>query len=268
MIDRGKHNILGVQVNAIDYDAAVERIATAAHERRPLAASALAVHGVMTGVLDRQHRYRLNRCELVVPDGQPVRWALNWLHGTRLGDRVYGPNLMLKTCERAALDGLPIYLFGATDQMLTQLRGNLLDRFPQLPIAGQRSSRFRQLNSHERDELVEEIRESGAQITFVGLGCPRQEVWAYEFHQAIGMPCLAVCAAFAFHAGMLEQAPPALQCRGLEWLYRLCKEPRRLWRRYLLLNPLYVTLLGLQWAGLRKFDPTDASPPQRELLYG
>ena len=108
MIDRGKHNLLGVQVNAIDYEAAVDRIIQAAHARQSLGVSALAVHGVMTGVLDAEHGYRLNKLDLVVPDGQPVRWALNLLYGTKLNDRVYGPNLTLYVCERAAAEGLPI----------------------------------------------------------------------------------------------------------------------------------------------------------------
>src|SRR5262249_36818982 len=134
MIDRGKRNVLGVRVDAVDYEAALERIITAARERRPLAVSALAVHGVMIGVLDREHRYRLNRFDLLVPDGQPVRWALNWLHRSQLPDRVYGPTLMLKTCARAAEEGLPIFLFGGTAELLSALEANLLGRFPTLRI--------------------------------------------------------------------------------------------------------------------------------------
>ncbi len=268
MIDRGKQNVLGVLVDAVDYEGAVERIATAARQRQPLATSALAVHGVMTGVLDPAHRYRLNRLDLVVPDGQPVRWALNLLHGAQLPDRVYGPTLMLRTCERAAAEGLPIFLFGGTQALLDQLQAKLGERFPRLQIAGTWASRFRRLTSAERDEAVEKIRASGAAITLVGLGCPRQEVWAYEFRQALSMPILAVGAAFNFHAGLLPQAPPYLQRRGLEWLYRFAQEPRRLWRRYLILNPLYVSLLALQAAHLRRFDPAHAVPPSEELLYG
>ncbi len=104
MIDHGKLNVLGIRIDAVDYDAALERILLAARRRRPLAVSALAVHGVMTGVLDRAHRYRLNQFDLIVPDGQPVRWALRWLHRAQLPDRVYGPTLMLKTVDRAAQD--------------------------------------------------------------------------------------------------------------------------------------------------------------------
>lgn len=268
MIDRGRHNILGIRIDAVDYEAAVERIAVAARERAPLAVSALAVHGVMTGVLDRVHRFRLNRLDLIVPDGQPVRWALNALHRTRLGDRVYGPTLMLETCARAARDGLPIFLFGGTEELLSRLKTNLTAKFPELKIAGTHASRFRRLTADERAETVSAIRASGAAITFVGLGCPRQEVWAYEFRDALSMPVIAVGAAFNFHAGLLPQAPPALQRHGLEWLYRLWREPRRLWRRYVLLNPLYVTLLLLQRTGLRSFDPSDAAVPTEELSYG
>lgn len=268
MIDRGKHNVLGVNVDAVDYEAAVERIVRAAQAREPFAASALAVHGVMTGVLDAEHRYRLNQFDLIVPDGQPVRWALNLLHRATLADRVYGPELMLRTCSRAADDGLPIFLFGGTNGLLTSLRTNLHDRFPHLRIAGVQASRFRRLTLEERDEAISTIRSSGAAITFVGLGCPRQEVWAYEFREALSMPILAVGAAFNFHAGLLPQAPPALQRRGLEWVYRLLQEPRRLWKRYLILNPIYLTLLALQWSRARVVDPNGAPRPSQEMLYG
>src|SRR5205823_13604830 len=169
----------------------------AARERRPLAVSALAVHGVMTGVLDREHRYRLNHFDLLVPDGQPVRWALNALHRARLKDRVYGPTLMLKTCERAAEEGLPIFLYGSTAEVLAELQANLLRRFPTLRVAGTMPSRFRRLSAAERDETAAAIRASGAALTFVGLGCPRQEVWAFEMREALSMPVLAVGAAFA-----------------------------------------------------------------------
>ncbi len=268
MIDLGKQNVLGIRVDAVDYEAALHRILTAAHNRQPYAVSALAVHGLMTGVLDREHRYRLNQFDLLTPDGQPVRWAMRWLYGAQLADRVYGPRLTLEVCRRAEEEGLPIFLFGGSEALLAKLRGQLSERFPKLAIAGSLASRFRKLTPAERDETIETIRSSGAAITLVGLGCPRQEVFAYEFRDALSMPVLAVGAAFNFIAGDLAQAPKYLQDRGLEWLYRLGKEPRRLWRRYLLLNPLYVSLLLLQMIGLKSFDPTDADPPLNQILYG
>lgn len=268
MIDLGKFNILGVQISAIDYDAAVERTIQAAARREPFIVSALAVHGLMTGVLDAVHRWRLNRFDMLVPDGQPVRWALRWLHGARLADRVYGPQLMLRLCERAAAEQLGVFLFGGTASTLQRLQENLCGRFPGLRIVGACPSRFRQMTSAERDETVSLIRESGASLAFVGLGCPRQEVWAYEFRDLLRIPIVAVGAAYNFHAGTLAQAPSWYQDRGLEWLYRLAHEPRRLWRRYLLLNPLYLTLLALQRSGLHRFDPSSAREPTGELLYG
>lgn len=268
MPDAGKRSVLGVLVDAVDRDGAVDRVVAAARERRPLSVSALAVHGVMTGVLDPIHRYRLNHLDLVVPDGQPVRWALNLLHAARLPERVYGPTLMLTVCERAAAERLPIYLYGSRQTVLDALARRLAQRFPGLTIAGMRPSRFRPLTPGEKQEVVDEIHRSGAAITFVGLGCPRQEVWAYEFRDALGMPVLAVGAAFDFHAGLLPQAPPRLQRLGLEWAFRLVQEPRRLWRRYLLLNPAYVALLALQASHLRRFDPERAMHPTGELRYG
>jgi exopolysaccharide biosynthesis WecB/TagA/CpsF family protein len=267
MIDRGKKNLLGVLVDAVDYEAAVKRIVDAAVERRPLGVSALAVHGVMMGYSNDEHRARLNQLDLVVPDGQPVRWALDFLHRTGLPGRVYGPTLMLKLCQRAEERSFPIYLYGSTPSVLERLEHSLSDHFPKLPIAGAEPSRFRQLSAREKAEVVDRIKASGARLTFVGLGCPRQEVWVYEYRPVLSMPLLAVGAAFDFHAGALQQAPHWMQDRGLEWLFRLKIEPRRLWRRYVLLNPMYVALVAAQFLGIRRFSP-EISRPIRELSYG
>ncbi len=270
MIDLGKKNILGVQVDAVDYEATVQRIVDGAKARQPLAVTATAVHGLMEGATDPEHKYRLNNLELVVPDGQPVRWALNTFHDAGLTDRVYGPNLMLKTCAAAEQHDIPIYLFGGTTDLLERLAGKLTGQFPGLRIARLRPSKFRTMDQTEKQELIDDIVDSGAGITMVGLGCPRQEIWAYEFKDHIKMPVLAVGAAFNFHAGELDQAPAALQRYGLEWAYRLLKEPKRLWRRYLILNPYYLLLLANQRFKLMpsRFDPNSALPPKEEILYG
>lgn len=268
MIDHGRYNVLGIRIDAVDFDAALDKIFSAARDGRPMAVSALAVHGLMTGVLDPVHRYRLNRLDLLTPDGQPVRWGLNFLHGLGLRRRCDGPTLMLKTCQRAAVDGVPIFLFGGTQELLDTLSAELRQAAPGLNIAGTRASKFRQISPEERAELVEEIRASGAQIVMIGLGCPRQEVFAFELREALSMPALAVGAAFNFHAGELARAPEFMQRNGLEWLFRLAHEPKRLWRRYVLLNPLYLTYLALQKTRLRSFDPQDAVRPVKELSYG
>jgi N-acetylglucosaminyldiphosphoundecaprenol N-acetyl-beta-D-mannosaminyltransferase len=256
MINYGKKNLLGILIDAVDYEGALERIVAAARERRPFAVSALAVHGVMSGYTEEDHQARLNQFDLIVPDGQPVRWALNLLYRTELPDRVYGPTLTLRTCERAEREGLGIYLYGSTAAVLERLQVSLHAQFPNLMICGVEPSKFRHLSADEKEEVIARIRASGARITFVGLGCPRQEVWAYEYREALSMPILAVGAAFDFHAGTVSQAPSWMQDRGLEWLYRLKTEPRRLWRRYLLLNPWYVMLVAAQLFHLRHFIAT------------
>lgn len=267
-LDEGKRNVLGVRVDAVNYEAAVQKIIAAARQGKKLSVSALAVHGVMTGVLDETHRYRLNRLDLVCPDGQPVRWAVNLLYKLKLPDRVCGPVLMLKICERAAQEGLPIYLYGSRPEILEALSKNLCDRFPKLIIAGSQPSRFRQVSTQEKQQIVEQIRQSGAAMVFAGLGCPRQEVWVYEYSQDLAMPVMAVGAAFDFHAGRISQAPVFMQRWGLEWFYRLMQEPTRLWRRYVFLNPLYISLFILQFFKVVYFNPANAKPPREDMRYG
>jgi len=249
VIDRGKVSILGVAVDAVDYEAAVDRIITAAAERRAYGVSALAVHGVMTGVDDPEHLARLNALDMVTPDGQPVRWAMNWLHATGLTDRVYGPDLTLAVCRAAAAQGLPVYFYGSSAETLEHLTRRLPTLVPGIEIAGARPSRFARATPAELDELAADIRDTGASICFVGLGCPRQEVFAYENAARLSMPTIAVGAAFDFHAGLRPEPPQWVQRAGLQWLQRLVGNPRRLWRRYLVLNPRYIWGILRQRAG-------------------
>ncbi len=260
MLSLGKRNVLGVMVDAMDYESAVAFVFERARQRRAATISALAVHGVMTGALNPEHKYRLNSFDLLVPDGQPVRWAINLLYGAKLSDRVYGPELMRRICEQAAREGTPIYLYGSTREVLASLIASLREKFPNIHIAGSEPSAFRILSLEERAAVAQRIRSTGAAIVLVGLGCPRQEVFAYELRNLLSVPVLAVGAAFPFLAGTLPQAPPWMQRRGLEWLFRLFIEPRRLWRRYLYLNPAYLFLTALQWLRLRQFSPHGRPP--------
>ena len=268
MINLGKKGVLGVNVDVTDYESAVERTAEAAKEERPFIVTALPVHGIMTGALDPVHRYRLNTFELLVPDGQPVRWALNLLHHVGLRERVAGPSLMLSLCERLARERLPIYLFGSRSETIALLAKNLQRRFPEISIAGSQPGRFAVLSPGERADIVATIRDSGAAVTFVGLGCPRQEIWAYENRAALSMPLVCVGAAFDFHAGTVAHAPAALQRAGLEWAFRLSREPRRLWRRYALYNPLYIGMVAAQLSGALDFDARPPIAPEHDLNYG
>ena len=267
MIHTTKKNVCGILIDEIDYEGAIEYVVRAARERRSASISALAVHGLMTGALDKEHQHRLNNLDVVLPDGQPVRWALNLLYKSPLRDRCYGPNLTLFLCQRAAQEGLPVFLYGATPAILDAMQINLRMKYPDLIIAGAETSKFRRLTPQEKIELADRIKASGATMVFVGLGCPRQEVFVYEMRNLLPMPSLAVGAAFPFIAGEVRQAPRWVQDMGMEWFFRLCMEPRRLWRRYVYLNPAYVTLLTLQLLGLRSYD-TDGVSPSSELLYG
>lgn len=262
-----KRNVLGVLVDAVDYATVLDRVVRAAHLLHPLSVSALAVHGVMTGVQDPEHRYRLNHLDIVAPDGQPVRWALNLLYGTGLDDTVAGPMLTARLCEAAAGEGLPVFFYGSSPATLGPLAARLTRRFPGLRVAGCEPSKFRPLAPEETGATIDRIRSSGARITFVGLGCPRQEAFVHRFRDELGMPAVAVGAAFDVHAGRLRRPPVWMQRAGLEWLARLGREPRRLWRRYVVLNPEYLGLLALQALALWRPDPDHVRPPASDLVW-
>jgi N-acetylglucosaminyldiphosphoundecaprenol N-acetyl-beta-D-mannosaminyltransferase len=235
--------LLGVNVSRVDYDAAVDAIIQAAQLRLSFGVTALAVHGVMEAHHDRDFADLINRLHMITPDGQPVRWAMNLLGASELKDRVYGPTLTLKVCQQAAAAKLPIFFFGSSQNVLDRLTRNLKVKFPSLIIAGMQADRFRDASPEEDEADVRMINSSGARIVFVGRGCPRQEKWVALHLGKIQAAMIAVGAAFDFHAGTVAQAPKIFQDYGLEWLFRLSIEPKRLWRRYLILNPLFI--LGL-----------------------
>jgi N-acetylglucosaminyldiphosphoundecaprenol N-acetyl-beta-D-mannosaminyltransferase len=268
MIDAGKKNILGVMVSAVDYESAVARIVAAAEEGRAFGVTALAVHGVVTGFQDRIHRYRLNSMDLITPDGQPLRWVLNLKYAAGLEERVYGPTLTLRVLEAAARKKLPVFFYGSRPEVVEALARRLKEKYPGLEIAGAVASRFRSLSQEEKAELVGQIRRSGARILFVGLGCPRQEVFVYEYREELRIPVFAVGAAFDYHAGFAKEPPMWVQRAGLQWLHRLMGDPKRLWRRYLYLNTIFVGSILLQVTGILHPLATDGIRPEIDLLYG
>lgn len=243
-----RRSVVGVPVSVVDYAGTVACILAAAREAAPYLVTALAVHGVVEARSRTDMAQAIEGFDIVTPDGQPVRLALNLLHGADLGDRVYGPTLMIHVAERAAAESLPIYLYGSTREVVTDLADSLRRRFPSLAVAGAEPSVFRPISSQEGADLGARIRASGARIVFVGLGCPRQELFAWEHRDAIGLPQICVGAAFDFHAGKQRQAPRWMQDNALEWLFRLSQEPRRLARRYAVTNTAFVLALARQWA--------------------
>ncbi|MFM1851401.1 MAG: hypothetical protein RIS54_1085 [Verrucomicrobiota bacterium] len=256
-----KHNVLGTLASRTDYATATAAIIAAARERRAFTASALAVHALGEARRDIAYRRALNSLDLAMPDGQPVRWALNWLHHAKLRDRVYGPFLMREVCRAAARENLPIFLYGATAATLEKLAPALRAWDDRLVIAGTQPSRFRRITAEEAAADAQAIIASGSRLVFCGLGCPRQEQWVHAMKPLLPMPTLAVGAAFALWAGERPMAPAWMQRAGLEWLYRLGQEPRRLGARYLVHNPAYLVGLLAQKTGLRRY-PVDVQPTE------
>jgi exopolysaccharide biosynthesis WecB/TagA/CpsF family protein len=193
---------------------------------------------------------------------------LNLAHHAALADRVYGPVLMLHLCEAAARDGLPVFLYGSREPIIDALARRLENRFLGLSIAGAEPSQFRSLDPEEKAALVTRIRQSGARMLFVGLGCPRQEAFVYELRDLLPMPMIAVGAAFDYHAGFACEPAAWIQRAGLQWLHRLAHDPRRLWRRYLLLNSLFTAGALLQLCGILRVDSDDTLLPEGEAFYG
>jgi len=237
-----KFNLFGVYVSRVDYKTATEFIIRSANNNKSISVTALAVHGLMEGVRDKNFGRKLNEIDLVAPDGHPVRWSLNYFYGADLKDRTYGPNLMLHVCEKACKQNLKIFLYGSTMETIKELEKNLKKKIPELMVAGKIPSRFRQNTDQEEISDMQKIKDSGAGIVFVGTGCPRQENYVFEHRDKLPVAWIAVGAAFDFHAKTKRQAPAVMQKAGLEWLFRLCTEPRRLWKRYLTTNLYFIYL--------------------------
>ena len=249
-----RENILGIRISRTNYEECIDEIAKSAKDEKYLKVSALAVHGLMIGVLNKEFGKRLNSFDLLTPDGQPLRWTLNLLGLPRLKDRVYGPILTLKVCEKCEEEGIPIYLYGSKPEVVRKLAENLKVRYPFIKIVGIKPSRFRFASIEEDMQDIQDINNSGAKVVFIGLGCPLQENWAFEHKGKVKATMICVGAAFDFICGNKSEAPKWMQRNGLEWLFRLSQEPGRLWYRYLVYNPLFVLNLLLQWIGLRRFQ--------------
>ena len=241
--------VLGVPLALTDYAGALDWVdaMVAAGQRGYVCVAA--THTVMACAEDPALRAAVLGSTLTVPDGQPLVWALGAL-GHHLDDRVYGPELMARACERAVATGTRTFLYGGRNQgALVQLTYNLRTRYPGLRIVGGYAPPFRELTADEEAAVVREIDASGADVVWVGIGVPKQEKWMARMRPVLRAPILiGVGAAFDFHAGLIPQAPAAMQRLGLEWAFRLAAEPRRLWRRYLRYNPRFVIGFARQYA--------------------
>lgn len=241
--------ILGIRLAITDYARTMDWMdATIVDGGRGYVCVA-ATHTVMACQEDPALRDAVVNADLIVPDGQPLVWAMNAL-GHNLTSRVYGPDLMARYCERSVTTGPKMFLYGGRNQgALVQLALNLRRRYPGVQIVGGYSPPYRAPTGEEKNAILAEINRSGADVVWVGIGVPKQEKWMAEMRPLLEAPVLiGVGAAFDFHAGLVPQAPAFLQAAGMEWGYRLAREPRRLWKRYLRYNPRFVTGFAQQYA--------------------
>lgn len=246
--------VLGVGISAIDIGDALQMIEWWIESRDQHYVCVCTVNTVMECQKDPQLRKIVNSAGLATPDGVPLVW-LTKLSGFRNVDRVYGPDLLLAFCALAENKGYSNFFYGGADGVPEELAKNLQQRFPKLKIVGTFSPPFRPLTPEEDRSLREMIDTASPDVLWVGLSTPKQERWMADHLGYIRVPVMiGVGAAFDFLSGRVKQAPRWMQRSGLEWLFRLSQEPRRLWRRYLIYNPLFIYNLFLQWTGLRDFE--------------
>ena len=238
MIFKGKFKIIENKITACDYEFVLKKIEEAVKNKKSLLISPIASHTLVRAKYNKNLKKILDGFNYLVPDSQWVRWSLDWLYGVKLPNRVYGPELMLRICALSEKESYKIFLYGTTLKTLSFLKINLKKKFPKLKITGLEPSKFRELTKREWQELVDKIIKSKADIIFVGLGSPLQEIFSYKLNnllkrRKVFKVIIPVGAAFDFISGVKKQAPKWMGDWGLEWLFRLINEPK-LWERYFL----------------------------------
>jgi len=239
---QAKHRILDANINVLPWAVVLAIIKTWGENKASRYICICNVHSVVTSAGNERFREVINNADLATPDGMPLVWLMR-LAGYSDQQRINGPDLMWRYCEQIAKIGNSIFLYGSTEETLARLETCLKSAFPSLVIAGAISPPFRHLSEQEDDDITEKINRSGAGVVFVGLGCPKQELWMAAHRGKINAVMIGVGAAFDYHAGTIKRAPKWMQNAGLEWFYRLASEPRRLWKRYLITNTLFVYYL-------------------------
>lgn len=231
--------VLEAFIDALSWDEAIGLITQwgAAHQSRYVCICN--VHSVVTTTTDVEFKIAVNNADMATPDGYPIAWALRRL-GYPGQERINGPDLMMRYLAEAERLGQTVFFYGSTETTLMRLRVALRGQFPRLHLGGTYSPPFRPLSREEDEAIISTINGCGANVVFVGLGCPKQEKWMAEHRGRINAVMIGVGAAFDYHAGVVKRAPIWWQRNGLEWLYRLGSEPRRLFKRYLVTNTLFV----------------------------
>ena len=249
-----KKRLLGVPYAITDYDSASDIIIKKGMAHHSFGVSALAVHGFVESVKNPDFRNTLEKIDMIVPDGQPIKWALNHFCKTGLKERVAGPILTGHVMQKADKLGLRIYLYGSTSQTLQKMQSFISQTYPNVVICGIHTDRFREATIEEDREDIDKINRVKPHIVLVGRGCPRQEKWVANHLGKIHAPMMAVGAAFDFMAGNIKHAPQWMKNAGLEWVHRLIQEPKKLWKRYLFTNSHFIYLMILWKLGIRKIN--------------
>jgi N-acetylglucosaminyldiphosphoundecaprenol N-acetyl-beta-D-mannosaminyltransferase len=244
--DLERRYVIGQRLDATSYRDATQRIVNWAQRGESRYVCVSNVHMVMEGRDATSFRALVNESDLVTADGVPLVWCLRAL-GVASASRVYGPSLTLHVCEAAAVEGIPIALYGGTEESLQRFVHFLERRFPMIDIVCAIAPPFRSIDRKEDDVYMGKIAESGAKILFVGIGCPKQEKWMASHCGRLDVTMIGVGAAFDFHTGNVRQAPAWMQQIGMEWFFRFMMEPKRLWKRYAWHNPRFVLFFGLQY---------------------
>ena len=269
-VTRSRANVLGVGVHAINLPIAVSIIERAVREGKKGYICVTGVHGVMEAQRDPEFRDILNRALLVTPDGMPTVWV-GRIQGNPSMKRVFGPDLMLEVCRRSVATGIRHFIYGGNPGVADELAERLPHMFPGIRVVGTFTPPFRPLEPVEQLALEAQLESAMPDIIWVGLSTPKQERFMAENFQRL--PCtimVGVGAAFDIHTGHVKDAPRWIKNAGLQWAHRLCQEPRRLWKRYLLNNSAFLAALCLQLTGLRRFPlcldraepPSDGSAPR------
>ena len=248
MDNRPTQQVFGVPVNALSFAEVQDHILAWGRARESRYVVLANVHVVVSASRDAGFGLVVAAADMATPDGAPVAWMLRKLGHTGQ-ERVSGPDLTWALLGRCASESLPVYFFGSTRETLNKLVQRINAAFPALQVVGFEAPPFRPMTKQEDAEAVERINASGAGLVFVGLGCPKQEHWMQAHRGQVKAVMLGVGAAFDFHAGTVSRAPLWMREHGLEWLHRLASEPRRLWRRYLVTNTLFIVLAARQLLG-------------------
>jgi N-acetylglucosaminyldiphosphoundecaprenol N-acetyl-beta-D-mannosaminyltransferase len=250
-------NVLGVGISAINLQQAIDEIEGWIRSGAQRYVNVCTVQTVMECQRAPALRTIVNRSGLSTPDGMPLVWLSHW-HGHQSAGRVYGPDLMLALCDRSAATGHRHFFYGGSPGVAPLLVQRLTHRFPGLRVTGHHSPPFRPADAPEDPAVLDAINAAQPDIVWVGLGTPKQDYWIARHRAQLNAPVLiAIGAAFDFHAGLLRQAPGWMQRRGMEWLFRLIQEPRRLAFRYLVYNPLFIARTAQQLSGLRRYPSVE-----------